>query len=205
MDTLTSLLAEAWAAGPNKFEFRDRVAAYGVAAVAAVEGPLQDPDRAAFAVRVLGRVPEDARPVAIKSLLATAHRSTIPKIGGDAEEELLRLGLGSRLRSSDDFRILDQGISTDGRPSVRFRTRAMESGHFTLVDPVMEALGLPINPRVELEVACRAGTFRVITKLESRNEVYPRSSEARTRDLARIRPYERIVVTVQEAGRRRSR
>jgi hypothetical protein len=64
---------------------------------------------------------------------------------------------------------------------------------------VMTGLHLPTNPRVAVEVTCRAGTFSVITKTESRNEVYARQRDPGTRDLERIRPYERIEVVISRA------
>ena len=82
---------------------------------------------------------------------------------------------------------------------MRVRMRAADSGHFTLPEVVMTGLDLPTNPRVEVEVTCRSGTFTVITKTESRNEVYARQRDPGTRDLDRIRPYERIEVAVSRA------
>lgn len=203
MDDLATLLAAARAPGADRIAYRDRIAAFGASAVDAMQEWLGDPELAKFAVRFLGRVDGPARAGAVKVLVGAARSSVIAGVSGDAEEELLRMGEAARLKADKEVIVLDHGKDPDGLAFMRVRMRAAESGHFTLPDPVMTGLDLPTNPRVEVDVACRAGTFTVVVKTESRNEVYARQRDQGTRDLARIRPYERITVTVRQARERK--
>ena len=199
MDDLATLLAAARAPGAERITYRDRIAAFGAPAVDAMGEWLGDPALAPFAVRVLGRVEGPARAAAIDALVDAALTSAIPGVSGDAEEELIRMGEATRLKKDKEVIVLEEGEDAVGRAFMRVRMRAADSGHFTLPEVVMTGLHLPTNPRVEVEVTCRAGTFSVITKTESRNEVYARQRDPATRDLERIRPYERIEVVISRA------
>jgi hypothetical protein len=78
----------------TRIELRDGVAAYGGAAIDPMAEWLEDPELAAFAVRVLeriGRVEEQLKPVV--RALSKGHASSVsPAITGDIDEALRHLG-----------------------------------------------------------------------------------------------------------------
>ena len=205
VEPLDDLLTAARSAEQDRIQYRDPIAAHGATAVARIAPWTEDPVLGAFAVRVIGRAAGVARREAVAALVAAARSGATAPIRGDAEEELIRLGAARELTREDDFEIEETGTDVDGGRFARFTTRAQESGSFTLRDPVMAALGLEMNPWVDLAIDCRAGGFSVVMKLESRNEVYRREKDRSTHLLSRIRPYELIEVTARAAKPRSSR
>ena len=201
MGSLEELLSSAEKAGTSRIEFRDRIAAHGAPAVEAMAPWVRDPQLGAFAVRVIGRAAgHDARAEAIAALAEAARAGATPDIRRDAEEQLRTLGATRALAAGPECEILETGSRDDGRPFVRFVTRAQgESGHFTVGVAVVEALGLPTDARVELDILARDVHWRGVIDLRSGNEAYPRLKDQETRGLERIRPYERIEVTVTPA------
>jgi hypothetical protein len=199
LNDLPALLAEATTPGAVTIDYRDRIAAFGVPAVDAMRGWLADGDLAKYAVRVLGKVGGPARDQAV-ALLVEATLTGAPATRGDAQAEILRLEQGHLLAADNETVVLGSGVDPDGRAFVRLSTRASKQRHFTLPTAVVKQLGLPTNPRVQLDVACCAKTFRVVTKTESKNEVYARGLDERTQDLNLVQPYERIEVTVRGAA-----
>jgi hypothetical protein len=206
MESLNDLLSAAKDAGPgDRIQYRDRIAAHGPAAVASVAPWTRDPALGGFAVRVIGQAASVARSEAVDALLEAARFGAGPAIRHDAIDALIRLGAAGELAKDQDFEILEEGSGSDTRRFVRFRTRAQETGHFTIREAVMTALGLQANPWVELEVDCYEGHLHISRmKLESQNEVYPRLKDQETHDLERIGPYEQIVVVARPAKPRRT-
>lgn len=199
LNDLPALLAEATAPGAATIDYRDRIAACGQPAVDAMRAWLADGALAKYAVRVLGRVGEPARDMAL-ALLVDSALTGMPAARADAQAEVLRLELGHLLAADNEAVVLESGVDQNGRAFVRLSTRASKLRHFTLPSAVVTQLGLPTNPRVQLDVVCGAKSFRVVTKTESKNEVYARVQDERTRDLGLIQGYERIEVTVRGAA-----
>ena len=100
MDNLDTLLRDAAAASPStRIEFRDRIAAFGVEAIARLEPWLCDPRLGAFAVRTIehaAAMPGAA--LAARAALQQAHASE--PIRGDVKAALALLGGPSRPSAS---------------------------------------------------------------------------------------------------------
>ena len=201
MEPLEELLFAAEKAGASRIEFRDQIAAHGAPAVEAMAPWVRDPHLGAFAVRVIGRAAgHGARAEAIAALVGAARGGATPAIRQDAEEQLRALGATRALKDGPECEIVESGLRDDGRPFVRFFTRAQgESGHFTVGAAVIGALALPTDARVELDILARDVHWRGVMDLRSGNEAYPRLKDEGTRGLGRIRPYERIDVTITPA------
>jgi hypothetical protein len=93
--SLDALLREAMRAGKaERITFRDPIAGYGGAAVEAMRPWLLEPDRGAFAVRVLEKVAETPadRRLAIAALESVDRSLLSPAVAGDVADALERLG-----------------------------------------------------------------------------------------------------------------
>jgi hypothetical protein len=89
---LHGLLASAAGAGPTeRIEWRDRIAAHGASAIAAVRPWLSDPRLAAFAIRVIERAGQDGEREAALSTLRGARRKIDPRVRPDLDWALLQL------------------------------------------------------------------------------------------------------------------
>jgi hypothetical protein len=135
-----------------------------------------------------------------RSRIGAARGGATPAIRQDAEEQLRALGATRALKDGPECEIVESGRGDDGRPFIRFFTRAQgESGHFTVGAAVIGALALATDARVELDILARDVHWRGVMDLRSGNEAYPRLRDQETRGLERIRPYERIDVTITPA------
>jgi hypothetical protein len=100
MADLNALLEEARMADPrDRILYRDRIAAYGAAAISAMQQWLGDPRLGAFAVRVLERIAEDdSNRRAVLDALASTARAGLPEhVAHDIAQAIDRLG-GTRAR-----------------------------------------------------------------------------------------------------------
>ena len=96
--TLEKLVARAAAAPPvERIELRDKIAAYGPEAVAAMTPWLTNPSLGAFAVRVVGKAADaGAQAQAMAALKQALGRQVGDAVRGDITSELARLRANAR-------------------------------------------------------------------------------------------------------------
>lgn len=107
----------------SRIEFRDPIAAHGVAAIKEIRSWLGDPAMASFAIRVIEKAASrdaEAHGLAIETLRGVHGGSFTESARGDAEEALRRIGAGSR--PSPSPRAVSRSAAT--RP-----TAALTRGH----------------------------------------------------------------------------
>jgi len=97
-DDLDAIIAEAYAAsGSNRIEYRDRIAAFDGEAIERIRPWLMDPDRGAFAVRVLGKIADlGCLSEASKALREALAADVKASVRTDIERELVRLGVAHK-------------------------------------------------------------------------------------------------------------
>ena len=99
----------------SRIELRDRVAAYGVAAVPAMADWIGHPEYTRFAIRVLERVgqQESTREAAVEALLNGLEDAESDEMVRDIREALTRLGVR---RPPSGARVTPDRVAVPGRP-----------------------------------------------------------------------------------------
>ena len=107
--TLPGLLEQAGAASPHeRIQWRDPIAAHGVAAIAAIEPWFADRTLSAFAVRVVQRVGENGQSAQAIAALQNARSRVPPHVKADLNAAIRTLQRQSRGAPVVD---VDDGVS----------------------------------------------------------------------------------------------
>ena len=145
--SLAVLLEAARAASRrDRIDYRDRIAAFGPRAIAAMRAWVSDPEVGAFAVRVIESVAALGWAADARSALRDARRQAPnATIKGDIDRVLAALGSGApRRRGSGDVERVEEGELEDGRRFITYRIEAQaQGGHFNVPRAVMDASGSP--------------------------------------------------------------
>lgn len=206
MPALSTLLKGAKTAPPETrmADFRDRIAAHGVAAIDAVGPWLADPQLGAFGVRVItavGRLGHRAEAAA--ALAGNIGLAGSDAIRRDIETAMVEFPSLVRRRAAPGrigHEILAEGVELRGRPAIRYRIEThKQPGHFNVPRTIMDLLGISTDGTVDLDIR-RSSTGGLVfsdrMSIASGTEIYPRADDPSTAELRALKPYESIDVTV---------
>lgn len=207
MEDLDRVIAQAEAASPlDRMDLRDAVAAHGLAGLDAVEPWLTDPRLSRFAARVAVAVGRNGHaPEAVAVLRRGERAAPTPEMRRDIAEQLALLQPPARAaRGRAGYEIVDPAVRLDGRPAIRYRISSQRlPGHFNVPREVMDALGIPTDGNVVIQVG-RAATGGVVFEghvgIASGTEIYPVKGEPSMAALASLPPYEELDVVVAKDG-----